>query len=523
MTHTKSISPETRGFRYFTTPIYYANGTPHAGHVYTTLLGQILKNHYVNRNYNVRFLTGLDEHGETVEQKAQELGLTPQKLVDEMSQIWTQSFAKLGIDYDVFMRTTSDEHKKNVQDILTYCFNKGDIYFGTHEGHYCIKCESFLNASERDENNHCLIHRRPTELRQESNYFFAVSKYKQKLNDLIKSGQIVQQERYQNELLGLLDAMEGDLSISRPKQRLSWGVELPFDSNHVAYVWFDALPNYLTGIGGFQNANHNHYWQNVTHLLGKDILKFHGIFWPAICMSLDIIPPKLLVHGWLLKDGHKMSKSLGNVITFDEICDNGIDLFINTIFRSTLGEDIDLNWKIIFERYNADLANGVGNLLSRSLTLCKKLLDSKLPTYLDEHATAEQKEIVSLVLQTVSDICHDFDEYKISTALNRMNIVLSKLDKYLSDTTPWKLKNPEQKTELSNILYITLASLRTLGFAFYAFFPKKLQILLNVLGEDTSITSDFFERANNFWGLKSDYQFTEVPRLFERLDLQKSW
>ncbi len=517
----KKSTSTAQDFCYFTTPIYYANGNAHAGHVYTTLLAQILKTHYLHRNNQVKLLTGLDEHGETVEQKANELKISPQQLVDDMALNWMANFKELGIQYDVFMRTTNPEHVKNVQDILNFCYQKGDIYFGTHEGRYCIKCESFLNSSEQDEDKNCLIHKRKTELRKESNYFFAISKYKDTLRTLIQNGAIVSQERYKNELLGLLNAWEGDLSISRPKERLSWGVELPFDANHVAYVWFDALPNYLTGIGGFRQAKENPFWNHVTHLLGKDILKFHGIFWPAMCLSLEIPLPKLLVHGWLLKDGHKMSKSLGNVITFEQICENGVDMFVNTIFRANLGDDIDLTWQTIFERFNADLANGVGNLLSRSLTLCKKQFNSHIPAFSKEHATSQQYEIAEFTQSAVKQVCDDFDAYQISSALNQMNSLLSKIDKYFAETTPWKLKEDEQKQDLANILYVSLASLRVLGFCFYAFFPKKFEILLTLLGENTTNQSDFFERAHNFWGLNASHQFTDIPRLFERLDLQK--
>jgi len=507
-------------YRYFTTPIYYANGIPHAGHVYTTLLGQILKTHYVTRNFQVKFLTGLDEHGEAVAEKALELNLSPQSLVDQMAEKWQNSFESLGIHYDVFMRTTDEKHKNNVQDILNYCYKKGDIYFGTHEGHYCVKCESFLNSSERNEQNDCLIHKRKTELRQESNYFFAVSKYKDELRKLIQSGALVAQERYQNELLGLLNALEGDLSISRPKERVSWGIELPFDTAHVAYVWFDALPNYLTGIGGFQEAKTTPYWQSVTHLLGKDILKFHGIFWPAMCLSLDLQPPKLLVHGWLLKDGHKMSKSLGNVITFDQITQYGSDMFINTIFRSNLGDDIDLNWKLVFERYNADLANGVGNLLSRLLTLCKKKLDGHLPHLYHEKISDEQQKIANNISDYVKKICQNFDAYELSLALGHMNKILSILDGYVTAKAPWKLNSLDHKEDLSNILYVSLSGLRIVGLCFYAFFPEKFKDLLVLLGEDTSSISNFFERAENFWGLNSGFEVTAVPRLFERIDLK---
>ncbi|MBX9702691.1 MAG: class I tRNA ligase family protein, partial [Silvanigrellaceae bacterium] len=247
--------------RYFTTPIYYANGKPHAGHVYATLLVSILKKHYLTRGFLVKSLTGLDEHGEAVQEKAHEMGLTPQGLVDAMAQDWQKDFAALNLDFDIFLRTTSPSHINNVQQILSHCYKNEDIYFGEHEGHYCVKCEGFLTTSERDENHFCLIHKRKTEARKEGNYFFKISKYKKILLELISQGHIVEQERYKNELLNMLESFQGDLSISRPKSRLTWGIDLPFDSEHVTYVWFDALPNYVTGIGGLCEAKESKYWQ----------------------------------------------------------------------------------------------------------------------------------------------------------------------------------------------------------------------------------------------------------------------
>lgn len=511
------------GYKYFTTPIYYANGSPHAGHVYTTLLAKTLKIHYTDRNYSAKLLTGLDEHGEAVAQKAQELNISPQTLVDDMAQKWENSFQNLHIPYDIFMRTSSPEHKHNVQNILSFCYEKGDIYFGEHSGFYCIKCESFLNSSERDDKEFCLIHKRKTELRKESNYFFAVSKYKTQLKELIESGAIVAQERFKNELLGLLETMEGDLSISRLKERLTWGIDLPFDANHVAYVWFDALPNYLTGLGGFDSikSTSNIFWTHVHHLLGKDILKFHGIFWPAICLSLGLKPAKLLVHGWLLKDNHKMSKSLGNTITFEQVCHYGTDMFVNCLFRTELGEDIDLSWKTLFERYNADLANGIGNLLSRTLTLCQKQFNSQIPELYSDLVTEEQLLIFKTNQDVIHNVCESFDNFQLGHALNQMNLLLSLIDKYIAMHKPWTLNSTDHKEQLSNILYVAIATIRTIGFCFHSFFPEKMNVLLHLLGEDTSKTFDFFERAKNLYNLNSGHVIDNIPRLFTRIDIKK--
>lgn len=515
--------PSPSLFRYFTTPIYYANGSPHAGHIYATTLASILKLHYTHRGFETRFLTGLDEHGEAVQEKAKEKSLEPQNLVDQMAVEWKRVFADFKINYDVFLRTTSAEHVRNVQDILAHCHQKGDIYFGEHEGYYCVKCEGFLNSSERDENNCCLIHKRPTELRKEKNYFFKMSNYRAQLKELIAQKKIVAQERYVNELMSMLDNMEGDLSISRPKSRLTWGIELPFDKEHVAYVWFDALPNYVTGIGGFKAAHTSPFWHNAHHILGKDILKFHGIFWPAMCLSLGIAVPKLLVTGWLLKDGHKMSKSLGNVFSVADIAHYGKDMFVNYVFRvANPGEDIDISIKSYTDRYNADLANGVGNLLARTLTMVDKYCDGFLPQFDPKHVDAtEQKPIAARVEEVFKVVEKAFDEFRIADALNEISTLVALADRHITRMKPWELaKKSDADTQalLKNVLAFSVALLRSVGFLSAAFFPQKMQELLTSLGEENAAPGEFFTHGRDFFAIRSGFKVTHIPKLFDRFE-----
>lgn len=508
---------EVKNHFYVTTPIYYANGDPHAGHIYATVLGSILKNHYHHRGMDVRFLTGLDEHGEAVQDKAVELNIPAQEHVDRMSVKWKKTFSDFEIDYDIFLRTTDQNHIKNVQDILMHCYQNGDVYFGQHQGHYCVKCEGFLNSTERDENDFCLIHKRKTELRSESNYFFRTTKYIEKLRELISNGLITKQDHYINELLGMLDQLDSDLSISRPKSRLTWGIELPFDPDHVAYVWFDALPNYVTGIGGVNAAQTSPYWKNAHHILGKDILKFHGIFWPAMCLSLGIPTPKLLITGWLLKDGHKMSKSLGNVLNVDQILHYGRDMFVNYVFRATNpGDDIDINWKSYFERYNADLANGIGNLFSRTLTMIEKYFNSKVPLF-PQNSTLEQVDLKELSLNTISQVEQSFDTFHIADALHKIWFLISSVDKYISNQKPWDASKSNE--DRAAILGTATSVLRVIGYLSHAFFPNKMNLVLSHLGEDTSQPSRFFENARDVFHIKKEHTFTEIPKLYSRIDL----
>ena len=514
-------------YRYFTTPIYYATGNPHAGHMYTTILASILKHHYQHRGQDVRLLTGLDEHGEAVQETAQKQELSPQALVDAMAQEWEKQFSRFEIDYDIFMRTTHPDHIKNVTEILNYCYQKGDIYFGEHNGYYCVKCEGFLTVQEQDEHHSCLVHKRPAQLRQEKNYFFRTSKYRQQVLSLISSGHLCSQERYKNELLAMADhLLDSDLSISRPRARLSWGIPLPFDQDHVAYVWFDALPNYITGVGGLQAAKTTPYWKNVFHLLGKDIIKFHGIFWPALCLSLDLPVPKLLVTGWLLKDSHKMSKSLANVVTTDELLHYGRDMFVNFVFRtSNPGEDLDISWPIYFERYNSELANGIGNLLARTLTMAKKYCQNTIPYFHQNSLLPEQKEIEQSSTQALFSIEKAFDSFAIADALAQISFLVRLVDKHIAAQKPWELASQKEHSssahiQLENILATSCAVLRVIGYATLAFFPKKMKELLESLSEDTSCFSNSFAKAKKFFSISSGAKIHTVPKLYARIDIQ---
>ena len=495
---------------YLTTPIYYVNDKPHIGHAYTTILADVLTRFHRKTGEDVFFLTGLDEHGQKVQQAAENRGVDPIDHCDEMAPRFLELWEKLHIQNDDFIRTTEKRHVAVVQKILQDVFDSGDIYEDEYEGLYSISEERFITEKEAESGDF-----RDIKKIKEKNYFFKMSQYQQPLVDHInKNPKFIQPEHRKNEVLGFLKKPLGDLCISRPKSRLNWGIELPFDSNYVTYVWFDALINYITAVGyNVDEDGFNKYWPANYHLIGKDILTTHSVYWPTMLMSAKIpLPLGIFAHGWWLSGESKMSKSLGNVVDpLGLIEEYGVDPVRYYLMREmVLGQDANFTMESFIKRYNSDLANDFGNLLSRVSNLLKKFFDGKIPR--DEDDSPEGIVIKENGIKVVPDVWNHIESMRVSEAIETTLQYIRSVNKYMETMAPWKLAKSD-KDAAGKVLFTAAEALRISAVLLAPVMPNRTQIVLETFNAAGS--------SLEWGGLTPGKSLNKHDVLFPRIDVKK--
>ncbi|MDE6666271.1 MAG: methionine--tRNA ligase, partial [Ruminococcus sp.] len=462
---------------YITTPIYYPSGNPHIGHCYTTVACDSIARYKRMQGYDVKFLTGTDEHGLKIEQKAAEKGVTPKEYVDEIVGTFKNLWKYMNVNYDQFIRTTDDYHIESVQKIFKDLYDNGYIYKGEYSGKYCTPCESFWTDSQLDENGCCPECHRAVTFAKEEAYFFKMSPFADRIEKLLTETDYLQPKTRAVELVNnfIKPGLE-DLCVSRTT--FKWGIPVTFDEGHVVYVWIDALSNYISALG-YQNSRpdeFNKYWPADIHMVAKDIMRFHAIIWPAMLMALDLpLPKHLAVHGWITFNGEKMSKSLGNVVDPFVLGERyGCDAIRYHILREmALGSDSSFSNEIMINRINSDLANGFGNLVSRTVAMAEKYFGGTLPT---EREDAEiDTEFKNAVLKTVPDVDEAMSGTRIKNALEVIFKTVDRANKYIDETEPWKLgKSEENKARLASVLYNLLDTVRIISALLSPFMPSTM-------------------------------------------------
>jgi len=506
---------------YITTPIYYVNARPHLGHAHTSILADSIARFNRLMGRRTHFLTGTDEHGDKIVKAAQAAGKSPQQYADDISGSFKALWPKLNVQYDQFIRTTDPHHKSLVQKALQQVYDAGDIYFGEYAGHYCFGCERFYTEKELV-NGLCPDHLTKPEYIAEKNYFFRMSKYQGWLLDHIKANpEFIRPEQYRSEVIALLESgVLEDLSISRPKSRLSWGVELPFDADYVAYVWFDALLNYLTALDWPGGEKFTAYWPVANHLIAKDILKPHAVFWPTMLRAMGLAPFRHLnVHGyWLVKDT-KMSKSLGNVIDPLALADKyGLSAFRYFLLREmTFGHDSSFSEEALCGRYNADLANDLGNLFSRALSMTHKYFGGSVP----QAATLEpdDKELKTLAREACLNFQRLFERFQTAKALDALWELVRGLNKYIDAQAPWTLFKEENLSRLATVIASVLECMRKVAAHLLPVMPDTAALMLEQLGETAPPSSLNLTVEAEQWGqLKPGTPVAKSSNLFPRMD-----
>ena len=508
---------------YITTPIYYPSAKLHIGHAYCTTIADSVARFHRLADEEVFFLTGSDEHGQKIQQKAEEQGITPIEYVNPIVAGFQNLWKLLNISNDDFIRTTEKRHEKVVQEVFRRIYAKGDIYKGAYTGLYCTPCESYWTEHQLDENGCCPDCHRPVQEVSEEAYFFKISKYADRLLKYIEENpDFIQPVSRRNEMINFINQGMEDLCISRTS--FDWGIPVPIDDKHVIYVWFDALTNYLTPIGYLDDPEKfQKFWPANIHLVGKEIVRFHSIIWPCILMALDLpLPKQVFGHGWLVVDGTKMSKSIGNVVDpiglIEEFGADAIRCFL--LREINLGQDGNFSRDALIQRINSDLANDLGNLLHRTLNMVGKFQQGVVLA--PEGRSEIDASLIEDAMSTVKTFADDMNNMKISHAIKAVWAFISRANKYIDETAPWALaKDESKKQELANTMYNLVEALRVISGLIYPYMPTTAGNLWQQLNLPGTIEELRLADIEKWGGTPANMHIGQAQQLFPRIEVEK--